>query len=91
MNQGLITEQPRAEHTHMWAAAGATAATGRLGSGPRGRRTVEKAQRGAEPRRRERARAEPGDTQPRPRCGLLSLPLSKCVLCKRLTYAPWAY
>ena len=84
MNQGLITEQSRAEHTHMWAAAGATAATGRL------RRTMEKAQRGAETRRRERARAEPGDTQPRPQCGLLSLPLSKRVLCERLTYAPCA-
>ena len=30
MNQGVTTEQPHAEHTHLWAAAGATAATGRL-------------------------------------------------------------
>ena len=30
MNQGVTTEQPRAEHTHLWAAAGATEAIGRL-------------------------------------------------------------
>ena len=30
MNQGLTTGQPRVEHTHLWAAARATAATGRL-------------------------------------------------------------
>ena len=57
----------------------------RQAQGRLGRRMVERAQSGAEPHRRERARAGPGDTRPRPRCGVLSLPPAKCVLCEHLT------
>ena len=85
MNQGVTTEQPRAEHTHLWAAAGATEATGRLraerhGAWWKGRRAGLSPAGG-----RELVRGR-GRSTSTPVWGPKSAP-SKCVLCERLTYA----